>query len=61
MFLHQRCAYHIINLIVKEALDALKPLIETLRTTILFLNSSNQRIVAYKSYCIVTGVRSRKF
>ena len=61
MFLHERCACHIINLIVKEALEALKPLIETFRTAILFLNSSNQRIVAYKSYCIATGVRPRKF
>jgi hypothetical protein len=41
MFLHQRYACHIINLIVKEALTALKPLIETFRTTISFLNSSN--------------------
>ena len=41
MFLHQRCARHIINLIVKEALEALKPLIETFRTAISFLNSSN--------------------
>ena len=61
MFLHQRCACHIINLIVKEALEALKPLIETFRTTISFLNSSNQGIAAYKSYCIATGVRPRKF
>ena len=30
MFLHQRCACHIINLIVKEALTALKPLIKNL-------------------------------
>ena len=36
MFLHQRCACHIINLIVKEALETLKPLIETFRTTISF-------------------------
>jgi hypothetical protein len=36
MFLHQRCACHIINLIVKEALDALKNLIETFRTAISF-------------------------
>jgi hypothetical protein len=49
MFLNQRCACYIINLIVKEALEYLKPLIETFRTTISFLNSSNQRIVAYKS------------
>jgi hypothetical protein len=61
MFLQQRCAYHIINLIVKEALTALKPLIETFRTAISFLNSSNQRIAAYKSYCIATGVMPRKF
>ena len=61
MFLHQRCACHILNLIVKEALTTLKPLIETFRTAISFLNSSNQRIAAYKSYCIATSVRPRKF
>jgi hypothetical protein len=36
-------------------------LIETFRTAISWLNSSNQRIAAYKSYCIATGVRPRKF
>ena len=36
MFLRQRCACHIISLIVKEALEALKPLIETFRTAISF-------------------------
>ena len=36
MFLHQRCACHIINLIVKEALNYLKPLIEVFRTAISF-------------------------
>ena len=61
MFLHQRCACHIINLIVKEALDYLKPLIEAFRTTISFLNSSNQRIIAYKNYCIASTYRPRKF
>ena len=61
MFLHQHCACHIINLIVKEVLEAFKPLIETFRTAISFLNPSNQRIASYKSYCIATGVRSRKF
>ena len=61
MFLHQRCACHIINLIVKEALTSLKPLIETFRIAISFLNSSNQRIAAYKSYCIATGIKNRCF
>jgi len=41
MFLYQLCSCHIINLIVKEALEAIKPLIEIFRTAILFLNSSN--------------------
>ncbi|XP_072148491.1 zinc finger BED domain-containing protein RICESLEEPER 2-like [Setaria viridis] len=61
LFLHQRCACHIINLIVKADLDVFKPMISAFRTAISFLNSSNQRIVAYKSYCIAVGVRPRKF
>ena len=61
LFLHQRCACHIISLIVKSGLKRLKPYLEAFRTAISFLNSSNQRIAAYKSYCIATGARPRKF
>jgi hypothetical protein len=57
LFLHQRCACHIINLIVKSGLKRLKPYVEDFRTTVSFLNSSNQRIASYKSYCIAMGVR----
>jgi hypothetical protein len=39
---HQRCACHIINLIVKSGLKRLKPYLEDFRTVINFLNSSNQ-------------------
>jgi hypothetical protein len=42
-------------------LKHLKPYIEAFRTAISFLNSSNQRIAAYKSYCIAMDVRPRKF
>jgi hypothetical protein len=49
IFLHQKCACHIINLIVKSGLKRLKPYIEAFRVAISFLNSSNQRIAAYKS------------
>jgi hypothetical protein len=42
-------------------LKRLKPYIEAFRTAISFLNSSNQCIAAYKSYCIAMGVRPRKF
>jgi len=61
LFLHQRCVCHIINLIVKEALIVVTPLIDNFRTVISFLNSSNQRIATYKSYCIASSVRPRKF
>jgi hypothetical protein len=61
LFLHQRCACHIINLIVKYGLKRLKPYIEDFRTGVSFLNSSNQCIASYKSYCIAKGVRPQKF
>ena len=31
------------------------------RTAISFINSSNQRVAAYKSYCMASGIRPRKF
>jgi hypothetical protein len=49
---HQRCACHIINLIVKSGLKRLKPFLEDFRTAINFLNSSNNRIAMFKNYCI---------
>jgi hypothetical protein len=61
LFLHQRCACHIINLIVKESLVGVKLVIDAFRTAISFMNSSNQRIAAYKSYCMASGIRPRKF
>jgi hypothetical protein len=61
LFLHQRCACHIINLIVKSALDVIKKYLEAFRTAISFINSSNQRIATFKRYCIVVNVRPGKF
>ncbi|WVZ76741.1 hypothetical protein U9M48_024686 [Paspalum notatum var. saurae] len=61
VFLHQRCACHIINLIVKSCLKWLLPYLEDFMTAITFLNSSNQRIASYKQYCLSVGVRPRKF
>ena len=59
--MHQRCACHTINLIVKSGLKRLKHVTEDFRTAINFLNSSNQRIALFKEYCNAKGVRSRKF
>lgn len=59
--MHQRCACHIINLIVKSGMKRLKPFLEDFRTAINFLNASNSRIAAFKEYCLARGVRPRKF
>ena len=59
--LHQRCACHIINLIVKSGLKRLKMYLEDFRIAISFLNSSNQRIASFKSFCLAARVHSRKF
>jgi len=58
---HQCCACHIINLIVKSGLKRLKHFIDDFRTTINFLNSSNQCTALFKNYSIAKGVRPRKF
>jgi hypothetical protein len=58
---HQHCACHIINLIVKSSLKRFKPYTEDFRTAINFLNSSNHRIAMFKNYCIAQGVRPKKF
>ncbi|WVZ77496.1 hypothetical protein U9M48_025355 [Paspalum notatum var. saurae] len=61
LLMHQRCGCHIINLFVKSAFDVLKSYLDDFRTAISFLNSSNQRIAAYKSFCIAMSVRPHKF
>jgi hypothetical protein len=60
-FLHQRCACHIINLIVKCGLKRPNPYLDSFRTAIVFLNASNQCIAAFKGYCVAMNVRPRKF
>ncbi|WVZ79811.1 hypothetical protein U9M48_027346, partial [Paspalum notatum var. saurae] len=61
ILLHQRCACHIIILIVKCDLKRLKAYLDDFRIAINFLNLSNQKIAAYKSYCLSMGVSHRKF
>lgn len=61
LLLHQRCACHIINHVVHAKFEVLKPYLEDFRNVISFLNSSNQRIVSYKIFCVALGVCPRKF
>jgi hypothetical protein len=58
---HQRCATHIINLIVQDGLAVCKQWLDDLRTALNFLNSSNQRIALFKELCIARGMTPRKF
>ena len=59
--IHQHCACHIINLIVKSILKRIKSYLEDFRTAIIFLNSSNTRIASFKRYRQGEGLRPRKF
>ena len=61
LLVHQRCACHIINLIIKFGFKRFSPYLENFRTAINFLNSSNQRIALFKNYFTARGVRPRKF
>jgi hypothetical protein len=61
LLVHQRCACHVINLIVKSGLKRFCPYLENFRTAINYLNSSNQRIALFKNYCFARGIRPRKF
>jgi hypothetical protein len=59
--LHQRCACHIINLIVKSGLKRTKEKLEDFCKAISCLNSFNERIAPFKSFCIAQCVRPPKF
>jgi hypothetical protein len=54
--MHQRCACHIINLIVKSGLKHIKDQLEDFCRAISWLNSSNQHIASFKPFCIAHGV-----
>jgi hypothetical protein len=59
--MHQRCACHIINLIVKSGLKLIKDQLEDFCRAISWLNSSNQHISYFKSFCIAHEVCPCKF
>lgn len=59
--LHQRCACHIINLIVKTGMKRVGDHIDAVRQAIAWLTASNPRIAAWKRFCNAAGVKARKF
>ena len=61
ILLHQRCACHIINLIVKSGMKLVSSNIENIRNALLWIHNSNPRIAEFKRYCKAEGLKPRKF
>ncbi|PON47408.1 Ribonuclease H-like domain containing protein [Parasponia andersonii] len=59
--LHQRCACHIINIIIKSGMDVISVYIENIRSAIAYIHASNPRIAEFKRYCIAQRLKPRKF
>ena len=53
LFLHQRCACYIINLMAKSALDVTKHYLEDIRSAVYFLNSSSQRLQTLRGFLLL--------
>jgi hypothetical protein len=53
--MHQRCACHIINLIVKSGLKRIKEKLEDFCRAISWLNSSNQRLHLSNPFALLMG------
>ena len=58
---HIRCAYHIVNLIVKDGLNLVHESIQKIRQYIVYLSNSSQRISSFKILCKMYEMIPRKF
>ncbi|KAK3217655.1 hypothetical protein Dsin_011625 [Dipteronia sinensis] len=60
-FFHQRCACHIINLVVQSGLKKVSNRIERIRDAISWIGSSNPRFQEFGRHCTLNGLRLRRF
>ena len=58
---HHRCAYHIINLIMKSGLNVVSGHIDRIRYVIYYINSSNQRVNFFSRYCQTFDKEPKRF
>jgi len=58
---HCRCACHILNLILQEALGDISPYIDRVRQAILFIRTGPKRYQQFKKMCEDIRVKPRKF
>ncbi|KAK2662889.1 hypothetical protein Ddye_001463 [Dipteronia dyeriana] len=60
-FFHQRCACHIINLVVQAGLKQVSDQIDRIRDAISWICSSNPRFSEFKRHCKLNGLKPRQF
>ncbi|KAK2645426.1 hypothetical protein Ddye_020621 [Dipteronia dyeriana] len=60
-FFHQRCAYHIINLVVQAGLKQVSDQIDHIRDVISWICSSNPIFSEFKRHCKLNGLKPRRF
>ncbi|KAK2649133.1 hypothetical protein Ddye_016622, partial [Dipteronia dyeriana] len=60
-FFHQRCACHIINLVVQAGLKQVSDQIDHIRDAISWICSSNPRFSEFKRHCKLNCLKPRRF
>ena len=60
-FFHQRCACHIINLVVKYGMKVVGDRIDRIRDAFAWINSSNPRLSEFGIYYRANNLRPRRF
>ncbi|KAK2655800.1 hypothetical protein Ddye_008852 [Dipteronia dyeriana] len=60
-FFHQRCACHIINLVVQAGLKQVSDQIDRIRDAIYWICSSNPRFSEFKRHCKLNSLKPRRF
>ena len=58
---HQRCACHIINLVVQAGIEHISINLTNIREALSFISSSGARLQEFKQYCRNSQMRPRKF
>ena len=59
--IHQRCACHILNLMVRDILEVFDPAVAKIRTATTFVMALNSRVARWVAYCKSISMRPKRF